>query len=61
MEEQVSKMDSKSIEKVSILNVELSIARIRKESSILSDLEKEGVIKIVGASYDVSTGRVDFF
>ena len=61
VEEQVSKMDSKSIEKVSILNVELSIDRIRKESSILSDLEKEGVIKIVGASYDVSTGRVDFF
>ena len=61
VEGQVSKMDSKSIEKVSILNVELSIDRIRKESSILSDLEKEGVIKIVGASYDVSTGRVDFF
>jgi len=61
VEEQVSKMDSKSIEKVSILNVELSIDRIRKESSILSNLEKEGTIEIIGASYNVSTGKVDFF
>lgn len=54
-------MDDDAIEEVSVLNVKLSIDRIRKESSILSNLEKEGAIEIVGALYDVSTGKVDFF
>jgi len=55
-----SKMDDESIEEVAVLNVELSIDRIKKESSILSDLEKEGTIEIVGAIYDVSNGQVNF-
>ena len=41
VEANVSKMDDKSIEEVAVLNVELSIDRIRKESPILSELEKE--------------------
>ena len=60
VEANVSKMDDKSIEDVAVLNVELSIDRIRKESSILSELEKEGTIEIFGAIYDVSTGKVNF-
>ena len=55
VEANVSKMNDKSIEDVAVLNVELSIDRIRKESSILSELEKEGTIEIFGAIYDVST------
>jgi carbonic anhydrase len=55
-----SKMNDKSIEDVAVLNVKLSIDRIRKESSILSELEKEGTIEIFGANYDVSTGKVNF-
>ena len=35
--------------------------RIRKESPILSELEKEGTIEIVGAMYDVATGKVEFY
>ena len=54
-------MDDVSIEKVAALNVELSIERVRDESPILSDLEKEGAIEIVGAIYNVATGKVDFF
>lgn len=60
VESNVSKMDDKSIEEVAVLNVELSIERIRNESHILFELEKEGTIEIVGAIYDVSSGQVNF-
>ncbi len=49
------------IEEVSVQNVKLAIERIRKESSILAEMEKNGEIEIVGASYSVTTGQVDFF
>ncbi|MCK4562013.1 MAG: carbonic anhydrase [Flavobacteriaceae bacterium] len=61
IESKSSTMDDDAIEEVSVLNVKLSIDRIRKESPILSSLEKEGTIEIIGALYDVSTGKVDFF
>ncbi len=54
-------MDEESIEKVSVLNVKLSIDKIRKESPILSEMEKNKEIEIIGAMYNVSTGEVDFF
>ena len=41
-------------------NTELSIATIRDQSKILRDLERDGVIKIVGALYDIETGVVEF-
>ncbi len=50
-----------SIDEVTKLNIELSINRIRKESPILSEMETTGEIEIVGALYDVSTGKVVFF
>ncbi|GJM17194.1 MAG: carbonic anhydrase [Thermodesulfobacteriota bacterium] len=49
------------IEEVAILNVRLSIERIKQESPILSEMEKNGEIEIVGALYCVETGEVDFF
>ena len=49
------------IEEVAIRNVRLSIERIRNESPILAKMEKDGQIEIVGAMYDVSNGRVEFF
>ncbi|MFC2110723.1 carbonic anhydrase family protein [Bacteroidota bacterium] len=49
-----------SIEETAIVNVELSIERIRKESSILAEMEKNGEIEIVGASYNVTSGEVEF-
>ena len=59
--ENMGEMSSTSIEEVAVLNVELSIDRIRKESPILAEMEKKSDIEIVGALYDVSTGKVKFF
>lgn len=42
-------------------NVHLTMARVRKESPILADMEKNGEIRIIGGVYDVETGKVDFF
>lgn len=42
-------------------NVHLTIKRIKQESNIISDLEKEGKIIIVGGVYEVETGKVSFF
>jgi len=49
-----------AIEEVAHLNVELSITRIKQESTILAEMEKAGEIEIVGAIYNVSTGFVGF-
>jgi carbonic anhydrase len=54
-------MNEDSIEKVGVLNVHLAIDRIRQESPILSEMEKKGEIEIVGATYNVSDGEVNFF
>ncbi len=53
-------MTDSEIEQVSVLNVQLSIDKIRKESSILAEMEQNEEIEIVGASYDVNTGLVEF-
>ena len=55
-----SDLNDDNVEKVAYLNVELSIERIKEESAILSEMEKNGEIEIVGAMYDVSTGLVEF-
>jgi carbonic anhydrase len=39
-------------------NVKCVLAAIRARSSILSHLEHEGKLKIVGAFYSLSTGEV---
>ncbi|WP_139958658.1 carbonic anhydrase family protein [Flavicella sediminum] len=51
---------TESIEETAIVNVQLSIERIRVESPILAEMEKNGEIEIVGASYDVNSGEVQF-
>ena len=53
-------LNDNQIEEVAIHNVEHSIERIRKESPILSEMEKNNEIEIVGASYNVETGKVEF-
>lgn len=55
-----NELTDEQIEEVSFENVNVSIDRIRKESAILAEMEKNGEIEIVGASYDVNTGLVDF-
>jgi carbonic anhydrase len=42
-------------------NVRLTIEDIRTRSPVMADMERRGELKIVGAFYDIHTGRVDFF
>ena len=48
------------VEKVSEQNVLESIENIRKNSSILANMEANGEIKIVGAIYAVESGKVSY-
>ncbi len=56
----VSSKNHELVDMVAKTNVELGIEYIRKNSPILKEMEDKGEIKIVGAVYDVSTGRVSF-
>ncbi|MDQ3020772.1 MAG: carbonic anhydrase family protein [Bacteroidota bacterium] len=61
--ETISERNSKNIkfiENVTINNVKLGVEGIRKRSAILSEMETENKIKIVGGIYDVETGKVNF-
>lgn len=42
-------------------NVTITVNNIRRQSAILSEMEKAGQIKIVGAYYDLDNGEVTFF
>ena len=53
-------VNNEAIEAVAVENVKLSIERIIKESPVLSEMEEKGEIDIVGAMYDVATGKVKF-
>lgn len=53
--------NSEFVDTVSKKNVELTIDRIHAESPILSEMEKNGEIMIIGAMYDINTGEVTFF
>jgi carbonic anhydrase len=46
---------------VTIQNIALAVQQIREQSPILREMEKNGEIKIIGAYYDMYTGRVEFF
>jgi len=41
-------------------NIKCVLSTIRKKSSILTHLEKEGKLKILGATYSLSTGAVSY-
>jgi carbonic anhydrase len=48
------------VDAVARKNVEMTVANIRKDSSLLADLETKGSIKIVGAMYNLETGGLEF-
>lgn len=50
----------KMLDETSRKNVKLTIENILKHSEVISDLVKEGKVKIVGAYYDLNTGKVEF-
>ena len=49
------------VDTVAEKNVQLTIDRIHKESPILSEMENNGEIMIIGAMYDINNGAVTFF
>lgn len=48
------------LDTIAVANVEQTIADIRASSPVISGLEEEGKLKVVGAMYDISTGEVTF-
>jgi carbonic anhydrase len=46
---------------VTVANVRHTVAHIRSGSPILREMEQAGQIKIVGAMYDIDTGKVTFY
>jgi carbonic anhydrase len=48
------------VEAVAEANVRLTVERVRELSPILSEMEHDGKIQIVGCIYDLETGRVRF-
>ena len=49
------------VNEVSKTNVHHTLENMRKQSPLLTEMEKNGEIKIVGAMYNVSTGEVSFY
>lgn len=48
------------LDEIAVENVNMTIADIREKSPVMSELEAEGKLKIVGAMYDITTGKVTF-
>jgi carbonic anhydrase len=48
------------VDAVAETNVKLTVAEIHRRSPVLEDLAKKGTISIVGAMYDLSTGKATF-
>ena len=49
------------VKNVTELNVKLTLDRVRRESTLLADMEAKGQIKLVGGLYCVDSGKVSFF
>jgi carbonic anhydrase len=49
------------VDAVARKNVELTIREIRRRSAVLAELETSRAIRIIGAMYNLETGRVEFF
>src|SRR5258707_9732908 len=49
------------VDAVARKNVEMTVAGIRQDSSVLTELEAKGAVKMAGAMYNLETGAVEFF
>lgn len=59
----IEKFDPTSYEHIDMVseeNVRQTVARIRKSSDVIRKLEADKKVQIVGAMYDISTGKVSF-
>ena len=48
------------VNRVAEENVRLTIDKIKRDSFVLNEMEEDGEISIVGAMYDVASGKVSF-
>ena len=48
------------VDEVAAMNVSLTIDDIRNRSKVLAEMESDGQIKLVGAMYNVASGKVTF-
>lgn len=48
------------VNRVSAANVEIAIQEIKSRSTVLKEMEDDGEIAIIGAMYDIKTGKVSF-
>lgn len=56
----VENLDNPSLHDAVVANVKQSAERLRKGSQILEDMIESGALAIVGATYSIETGEVDF-
>lgn len=56
-----SSKNAKFVQAVAELNVELTMRKLRERSVVLREMIDKGEIGLVGAMYDVSTGKVEFY
>ncbi len=48
------------VNNVAVQNVHLTIAKLKEDSPVLNEMVQNGEIQVVGAMYDVQTGKVSF-
>ena len=58
---EMNSKNDKFVDAVMRENVKLVMKNIREQSEIIHELEKKGKVMVVGAAYDVETGKVEFF
>jgi len=58
---ELSSKNGAYVDAVAQKNVELTMTDIRKKSPVLAELESKGMIKIVGAMYNLETATLNFF
>lgn len=49
------------VDAVARKNVEMTVANIRRDSTVLAEMEKSSAIDIVGAMYNLKTGALTFY
>ena len=52
--------DAACVDKVAVANVRLALEQVREKSPYLAERIDAGSVGLVGALYDVSTGKVTF-
>ena len=57
---EVKSSNAEFVEMVGRTHVKLMLNEIRKNSPILKEMEDKGEIKIVGATYNIKSGKVEF-